>query len=307
MSIRRWSKIFALGDTHTDGLFSNPISVTEKVDGSQFNFGVHPEHGLMFLTKGSTVHLGDNNKLFAPAVQYVHSVESRLKEGYTYHGETLSGPRQNTLVYDHPPTNHIALYGVTKPDGSQVSSHDELSLIAMFLGIDVVPEFFHGVIDPQEIDKKLAEWLDRESYLGKEKIEGVVLKNYHQERFIGGVLVPLIQAKYVSERFKERHKVAWPDNNKSPLVKIGEIVRTEARWMKAIQKLKESGEYVGAPKDIGGLMKNLHIDIEEEDKEHIKEQLWSAFSKDIKRAATRGFPEWYKEWLVKEQMERASG
>jgi len=68
MTIRRWSKIFSLGDQYTQGIFDGPVSITEKVDGSQFNFGLCEKEGLKFLTKGSTCHIGDGNKLFAPAI-----------------------------------------------------------------------------------------------------------------------------------------------------------------------------------------------------------------------------------------------
>jgi len=298
MSIRRWSKIWTLGDRYTQGIFDGPVTVTEKVDGSQFNFGVHESHGLMFLTKGSTCHIGDNNKLFAPAMDHVASVVDKLTPGWTYHGETLASPRHNTLAYERVPTGHIALYGVSKADGTQVSDTDTLDAIASELGIGIVPTIFEGVIDPADIGELLQEWLHRDSYLGAQKIEGVVIKNYAKEQFVGGQLLPLMQAKFVSEAFKERHKVAWPQNNASPIAMIGNIVRTEARWAKAIQKLKEAGTYEGNPRDIGNLLKLLHTDVDEEDKEFLKEKLWNAFAKDLKRAATKGFPEAYKYYLA---------
>lgn len=303
--MRRWTKIFTIGDKYTEGIFDGPVSITEKVDGSQVNFGYNEKDGLWILSKGSTCHLGDNNKLFHPAVEHIHKLHAarKLPAGWSFHGETLHAPRQNTLVYNRVPKNHIALYGVAAPDGSQIHMGKTgplkpLPEWAEYLDIEVVPEFFTGVINPAEVLKKLEEWLDRESFLGGQKIEGVVIKNYAKECFIGGQLLPLMQAKFVSEAFKEKHKVAWPENNKSPLVAIGDMVRTPARWHKAIQKLVENGTIEYHPRDIGAILKNLHLDVEEEDKEDIKEQLYKAFSKDIKRAAVRGLPEAYKVWLV---------
>lgn len=298
MSIRRWSKIWTLGDRYTQGIFEGPVSITEKVDGSQLNFGVSEKHGLMFLTKGSSVHLGDGNKLFAPAVDHVHSVVSSLVPGWTYHAETLCNPRHNTLAYDRVPKGHLALYGISKEDGSQITAYSTLKQWADKLGIDVVPTLWEGTVDPTDIEEQLQNWLDRESYLGKEHIEGVVIKNYAKEQFVGGQLLPLMQAKFVSEGFKEKHKVSWPQNNQGPLTIIGEVVRTEARWLKAIQRLKESGKWEQHPRDIGGLLKILHTDMEEEDKEYIKDRLWNAFSKELKRSATKGFPEAYKYYLA---------
>jgi len=305
MTIRRWSKIFALGGQNTEGIFDDRIQVTEKVDGSQINFGAHPENGLTILSKGSVVHLGDNNKLFAAAAQHIEELfqTGLLEEGWTYHGETLFQPRHNTLAYERTPKNHIALYGVSKPDGSQISEHVDLTDIAKKLHVDVVPLIFSGRLAPENASERLKEWLELDSYLGGQKIEGVVIKNYYKQQWLGGQLLPLQQAKYVSEAFKEKHKVAWPQNNKSPIFVIGETVRTEARWHKAIQRKREEGSLEGTPRDIGDLLKKLHEDLEGEDKEWIKEKLWKEFSKEIKRAATRNFPEWYKEWLVKERFD----
>ena len=298
--MRRWYKIFSVGDRYTDGIFDGPVSITEKVDGSQINFGYNDKDGLWMLSKGSTIHLGDNNKLFHPAAEHIHKIysEGRLENGWSYHGETLASPRHNTLNYGRVPLNHIALYGITRPDGSQVSDHEQLRVIAYLLSLDVVPSLFEGSVDPDDIQERLQDWLNSLSYLGNEHIEGFVIKNYAKEQFIGGQLLPLMQAKFVSERFKERHKVAWPTNNKSPLVAIGEMVRTQARWEKAIQKLKDAGEWEQHPRDIGKALKHLHMDIEEEDKEVLKDKLWNAFSKDLKRSATRGFPEAYKFYLA---------
>lgn len=297
--MRRWSKIFTLGDKYTDGIFIGPVQVTEKVDGSQFNFGYNDKDGLWMLSKGSTVHLGDNNKLFHPAAEHVHKLysEGSLVPGWSYHGETLHSRTHNTLSYDRVPTNNIALYGVLDEKGKHISEWWALKQIADAIKVDTVALIYEGEVTDFS-DKTLESWLKRTSFLGAEQIEGFVIKNFGREIFVGRQLLGLTQAKFVSEAFKERHSTAWPTNNKSPLVKIGEMVRTEARWQKAIQKLRDAGECEQHPRDIGKLLKHLHLDLEEEDKEVLKEKLWQEFSKDIKRAATRGFPETYKYYLA---------
>lgn len=304
---RKWTKIFALGDRHTQEIFNEEVSITEKVDGSQVNFGYDVPGHLNMLSKGSTFHIGDNNKLFTPAALTItHLFDSgKLVEGWSYHGETLCSGRHNILAYDRVPQGHIALYGVTKADGSLVSSYDDLAAIAHNLGIGVVPELWRGKVDRGDASNVRAvmdlieKLLDSESYLGGQKIEGVVIKNTNREIMVAGQVYPLVQAKFVSERFKEKHKADWNGlHNKPVLQMIGELFKTPARWDKAIIHLKETGTYTGTPKDIGPLLKLLHKDIDEEDKENIKEMLFKAFSKEIKRAACQGFPEWYKEHLV---------
>lgn len=53
-------------------------------------------------------------------------------------------------------------------------------------------------------------------------------------------------------------------------------------------------------KDIGKLMKRVNIDIEEEEKENIKDFLWKEFGKELLKHATKNFPNWYKEYLAKQ-------
>jgi len=79
--------------------------------------------------------------------------------------------------------------------------------------------------------------------------------------------------------------------------------RTEARWRKAVQHLQEKGELEGGPRDIGKLMKEINTDIEQEEIEEIKNFFCKHFLKQIKRTAGAGFPEWYKDQLLKKAFE----
>jgi hypothetical protein len=299
MTIKRWSKIFTLGDRHTQNIFKGPVQITEKIDGSQINFG-RTKNGLEVLSKGAVVDLADPDSNFKPAVSHLLRIAGLLPLGYTFHGETLSKPKHNTMSYDRVPKGHIALYGVTTDEDKQVSDHETLKVWADNLLIDVVNCFFEGTVDTNNIGNSMAEWLETVSQLGKERIEGVVIKNYAQEFIIGGVVFPLTQAKYVSERFKERHKIDWKTTNKGPVERLGELVATEGRWHKAVQKLKDGGEWTGTPADIGPAIKSLQIDLIEEDKDYIKEEMWKLFYKEISRAAVKGFPEWYKGKLIED-------
>lgn len=82
-----------------------------------------------------------------------------------------------------------------------------------------------------------------------------------------------------------------------------EAHRTEARWMKGIQHLTEKGELEYSPRDIGNLIREIKADIEEEEKENIKEFLWREFGQEFLRRSTSGLPEFYKEWLAKRSFE----
>jgi hypothetical protein len=53
-------------------------------------------------------------------------------------------------------------------------------------------------------------------------------------------------------------------------------------------------------------MKEAKADIVAEEKENIKNQLWSLFGEDFLREATRGIPQWYKETLAKGEIDASS-
>jgi hypothetical protein len=70
-----------------------------------------------------------------------------------------------------------------------------------------------------------------------------------------------------------------------------------------VQHLREKGELENSPRDIGKLMKEIHIDVETEEESEIKKFLYNYFIKDIKRVASNGLPEWWKDQLLKKQCE----
>ena len=145
--------------------------------------------------------------------------------------------------------------------------------------------------------------LGTESILGGQKIEGVVIKNY--EKF--GDDKKALMAKFVSEEFKEVHSKAWGESNPGQgdaVRSIGLQFQTQARWLKAVQHLRDSGQYEQSPRDIGNLIKEVKRDVIEECKDEIKEKLWKAFHQQVVRIAAAGLPEWYKaDFLLKKQFE----
>lgn len=129
----------------------------------------------------------------------------------------------------------------------------------------------------------------------------MVVKNYHKPFLLGGQPIPIMAGKFVSEAFKEVHKREWKDKTtKGGWELLINSYKTEARWQKAVQHLRDDGVLENSPRDIGGLIKSIQTDIVEEEKENIKEDLWKLYHKDILRATISRFPEWYKEYLLKE-------
>lgn len=296
MTIPSYPSVFAVGHRAVDGLLAGEIVIEEKVDGSQFSF-YQNEEGIVHLRSKGRDQTHAPDALFSVAAEVVQGLE--LRAGWIYRAEYLRQPKHNTLKYNRVPEKHLALFDVEVPVGLgyRFLSPEDKQAEAARLGLDVVPTFFQGRLTPTEVVELVAELLKRESFLGGPLIEGVVIKNYDfftHEKKVG-------IAKFVSEEFKEKHKVAWKNSNPSRgdlIQTLIETYKTEPRWRKAIQHLRERGELQDAPQDIGPLLREVQTDILEEYGEEIKETLFKHFWKDISRGVTAGLPEWYKQQLV---------
>ena len=289
-------KILHIGDKQIESLFDGPVEITEKVDGSQFGFG--KVNGQIFCrSKGQELDLDNPNSMFVAGVEYVLGIADKIPDNHTFYGEYLERPKHNTLAYDRIPTNHIALFGVYNYESKEFYDYEVISEWAEKLGVDAIPVLKRGASTPEEVLELVKE---RVSYLGGQNIEGVVVKAYKPWMFLGQIPLSVMSGKYVTEAFKEVHHKNWKAENtgKGKLEVAKSQYSSPARWNKAIQHLRDAGSLEGSPKDIGPLIKEIHKDITEEEKENIKNELWAIYGKEFVAAATQGFPQWYKEKLV---------
>lgn len=295
--IPAFPKIFNLGTDYIRDLFNEPVEISEKIDGSQFAFGRHPTEGLVMRSKGRRIFPEElsSKDMFAVAVDYVQGLS--LPVGRYFYCEYLRKPKHNTLAYERTPENNLALFGVMDDSGKFESSPERLSEWAGELQIDRVPILAVRKVDsPAEI----ADFMQTESYLGGAQIEGVVLKNYARPFLLGGQPIPLMAGKHVSEAFKEVHRKGWDKEHtgKGKWETFVESHRTEARWNKAIQHLRDAGELTNTPRDIGRLIAEVKRDITEEEQDAIKAFLWREFGSALLRRSVAGFPEFYKAQLL---------
>jgi hypothetical protein len=300
--IKAFPKIFVIGQDYIIDIFKEEVEITEKIDGSQFDFGkINGE--LYFRSKGVQLYPENAEKLFLKAIEYVLSIQDKIPDNTVFYCEYLKTEKHNVLKYNRVPKNNLALFGISNATGTKfISKYEELKQYADLLDIEAVPMFYYGKIDSPE---QLVSFLEKESILGGVKIEGVVVKNYQRQFLLGGQPIPLMMGKYVSESFKEVHRKSWGKEftAKGKWELFKDSFRTEARWHKAIQHLRDNGELEFSPKDIGKLLKEIQKDIEEEEKENIKEFLWNEYGKDIMRRAVIGFPEFYKNFLLQRSFE----
>lgn len=302
MHIGSYPSIFNLGHKAIQFLTSRPVIVEEKVDGSQFSMGVSATSGeLMVRSKGATVDLEAPAKMFVEGVATAKKLQEKMTPGFVYRGEYLKKAKHNTLAYDRVPKDHVILFDINTGVEEYLSPYEKRQE-AERLGLEVVPHLFEGMIH-NAADFRV--FLERDSVLGGQKVEGVVIKPADYGLF--GLDKHVIMGKFVSEAFKEIHAGEWKKENPSSkdiVDKLIERYKTPARWGKAVQHLAEAGTLKGELSDIGILLREVKDDILKEEREQITEALFSWAWEHIARGVVGGLPQWYKEELMKKQFEQ---
>lgn len=295
--IPSYPKIYNLGHAAIADIFSEDVIVEEKVDGSQFSFG-RLDGELVCRSRGAIIQPEAPPKIFAGAVETAKRVFPNLHEGQFVRGEALQTPAHNALRYSRVPKGNLILFDVNT--ANEIYLHrTRKEEFAEANDLEVVPIVYRGMLNSAA---EVLALLDRESILGGAKIEGLVVKNYSRFTIDGKAMM----GKYVSEAFKETNDANWKVQNPSKADIIVQIIgglKTEARWQKAVQHLREEGKILNEPKDIGLLIVELRKDIYEEEGEQIRNLLFKAFIEDINRGVFHGFPEWYKKTLLEKSFQ----
>jgi hypothetical protein len=292
-----YTKVLTLGSSGTGEIFDGPVVLQEKVDGSQFRFGKNEDGEILFGShRQNWPDTSCVDKMFHGAVAYLRGMMESfafIQPDTYFFAEYLAKPKHNTLNYARTPTNGLVLFDCLR--AGRWLFRDEIVEMARLFNIDTIPQYGGGEGVTVDELRKLHE---RESYLGGEKIEGVVIKNYAKTIMLGGAVFPLF-CKFVQSGFKERNDANFRATNpKDNLADYVNGFKNEARWQKAVQHLREDGRLTESPKDIGPLIKEIQHDIRMEEAASIKDALYKFFIDEIVRRSTGGFPEWYKERLL---------
>jgi len=293
--VNSFPKIFPVGSDYIPNLFKGNVEITEKIDGSQFDFGCTKDGQVVMRSKGQELFFEKYEKMFEKAVEYVIDIQEILiKYPDTYFfAEFLNKPKHNILSYERVPQNNIILFGINSKGKGFVDDYNLLKQWGEIVGLETVPLLYFGEIKNYE---ELKPYLEKISILGKETVEGIVIKNYHELISVGNRVTPVF-AKYVRESFKEKHSKEWT-TGKDRVQMFIDSFRSEARWDKAIQHLRDGGKLINEPRDIGILLKEIERDIVEEEELNIKNGLYKLFKDQILRKARAGFPEYYKQKLL---------
>jgi hypothetical protein len=298
MKLHSYPSIYNLGHRAIGDLLRGVVIVEEKVDGSQITFGMI-DGELSIRSKGAEIHSAAPEGMFTKAVEAISAVADRLVPGWHYRGEYLQKPKHNTLAYSRVPTNHIVIFDIDRDGIGDFAPRDVKEQASAELGFECIPELFRGVVPDEQV---LLDLLATTSMLGGQQIEGVVIKPLNYD--LWGPDKKVLMGKFVREDFKEMNAKNFRTENpkQGDVVQIiGQSLRTEARWQKAVIHLRERGEIERDPRDIGKLLKEVAVDIEKECVDDIKDRLYRWALPQIRRIATAGLPEWYKTQLMGEQ------
>lgn len=296
-----YPSIYNLGHAAVKELFSQPVIVQEKIDGSQFSFGLI-DGVLRVRSKGQEMNPAAPDKMFARAVATVLELQQRgaLIEGWTYRGECLDKPKHNVLAYDRVPVGNVILFDINKGEEDYMDP-DTAAFTAQAMGLEFVKTF--GVYEPGAIDLAGVQRLLAEtSALGGQKIEGIVVKS----TTLFGPDKKRLMGKYVSEAFREKHSETWAGQTSARatvLDKIAAKYNATARWDKAVIHLREKGLIEDSPRDIPALLREVAIDLWKEEGAEIGEMLLEHYRRDIQKVVTGGLPDWWKNELLKKQFE----
>lgn len=293
--VKAYPKFYSLGHRLNSDILLGDVVVTEKIDGSQFDFMFDGEklhyRSKNVLLSGDSSSIGGHRQ-FSDAISHIEKVKDSMRAGVTYYCEFLNKPRHHTLEYERVPRNKLMLFAVGNMGYIEKVS---LSDYAKEIDIESVPVLYEGRIgDISEIEHLLGST----SALGNAKIEGFVITNFLFPTFMNNTLLSNVTtAKVVSDSFKEVHRTNW----KKKCTKKGQIEEffsgfgTAARWRKAVNKLEEILGRKANKTDIFPILKEIYDDVVSEEKENISEFLFNMHKKELMKGCHVGFVDWFKD------------
>jgi hypothetical protein len=281
-------------------MFKGEVEVSEKIDGSQFAFGMNEVGEFECRSKGQMIDM-EHPGMFTIAVAQAKkimekSIYSGCKKLYFY-TEFLLKPKHNKLCYDRVPNGNLYLFAIWNYNIWEDTNSVKWNAVKM--GIE--PPHIINICDLEEregsvfkLDEYLKATFETDSILGGCKIEGVVIKNYNQKTRANQITM----CKAVRPEFREI--VSSPKDKVSKELALEAFLssfKTDARWDKAIMHLGQCDELEGTPKDIGKLIKEILRDLEDEYGSVIKDVLYQKFIKEINTRTIKGFAEYYIKYL----------
>jgi len=312
------------------------LTIEEKLDGSQFRIIISKDQGIIIGSKNQEETLLDANmqpgvevlaSMFQTAREQVRRLINTLiretdyeelltsMDGVRIYAEYLREPRHNTLEYERTPKNNLAIFDIYHPkDGwKHPYYYEELpeitdNTVRLIKRIINYFEPVRTITMNEKYNTLNAETLNsliknNKSMLGGTIPEGLVIKArsiliMNERR---KVLEP-VMFKYVRREFQEKNREVWAREKKPSLEVVLErlagTLKSEARWHKAVQHLKEEGRLKEGLRAIPDIIEEAWRDILEEEKDLLVEAFLQLHGHKLKKIVTSSIPGWYKEYLA---------
>lgn len=238
--------------------------------------------------------------MFALGVAAISEIADQLTPGYIYRGEYFKTRKQNAIQYDRVPARHVVIFDIEDMNLGpyRFLAPDKVQEECQRLGLECVGMEAYDMVRTKE---DLEAHMKKPSLLGGPR-EGVVLKNYARCTADGKTMM----GKYVSEKFKEVNQLNWRTSNPNKgnvIATLIERLSCEARYLKAVQHLRERGELTETVQDIGPLIREVQTDVIAEETDRIKEALFQWAKGDITRGISGKISQWYKDLLAAKQFQ----
>ena len=303
--MKKYPKVLSLGQPLIADIFGHPVEISEKVDGSQCRIQLTDD----FVKCGSkNVNCADE-KMFRLAHEQAERIWNEqiwwtFGDEITLFTEFLNKEKHNVLIYGRVPQNNLYLFGAMA-DGKHLQT-DELIELAKELQIEPPCIFASQKIVESQSD--IEEYLEIQSVLGNVKVEGVVIKQYHEtypallastQAFTGYPMA----GKLVRDDFKERLNKEWSakKQRETPLAKVATEFFTDARFRKAIQHLEDEGKITYEMNNLKYIIPEFYTDLVDEERDEIVKLAMSDFWRQLKRKSDNFAVQEWKKFLVEEQ------
>ena len=107
--IGSYSTVYNIGHKAIENLFSGPVLIEEKLDGSQFSMAL-TDGQLLCRSKNQQIIVDAPEKMFSKATETAKSLD--LHPGWIYRCEFLSKPKHNTLAYSRVPEKNLIVFDI---------------------------------------------------------------------------------------------------------------------------------------------------------------------------------------------------
>ena len=295
--MQSYQKINGMHKPEVEGILDGNITVEEKLDGSQFRIHIDTNGEVHCASHHQELSNIDSN--FKRPVDEAIKMFSNFKPvcDVVIFAEYIGKNKQNSIAYERIPEHLFVVFDITI-DGNYLNRIDKVTFCSGH-GLEITPLLFKG--NGKDLtEDKIKELLAIPSCLGHQagfdRIEGIVIKNYDKKyTFDEGHSLHghFMCGKIVNDEFKEKTRVGKPKGG-NELDALKASVATEARWRKAVQHLKESGDLKGFDSDIPLLIREIMTDLKAEEESTIKEELYRLFGKEVIKASVNGFVPWYQ-------------